>query len=337
MMLLSKFFSTHVKNINLLFYRLFLFLLFLVVGFRHNVGCDWGNYKNLFDYQHSLSLAAMAIKGEIGFVGLTKIIQYFNLTFTYLNVASALIFFFGLNVLAKRQKDPLTFLILAFPILIILLPMSGVRQGVAVGILCIALVCFMDKKLFKYLALVALATTFHTSSIVFLGLAPFVNSNFSFKRIFIAMLLLSPLLFLESVASNLSIYSARYLESDMDSTGAIFRVGILVVTSLYFFFFLRKKWEKSYPEDYQLVLIGSIAMLLCFSILALSTVVSDRLAMYLIPFQLIILSRIQFFPSKYRRLASIFPFVLLFSAFFVWAEFSVFFDQCYSPYAIKFL
>jgi hypothetical protein len=334
-MLLSKYVSTLGRDINLLFYRFYLFLLFLIVGFRDKIGCDWANYAKLFDYERSVNLGSMAIQGEIGFVALTNTLKYFNLSFTHLNVAISFIFFFGFHILAKRQKDPLTFLILAFPILIILLPMSGVRQGAAVGILCIALTCFMDKKLLKYIALVILAGTFHKSAILFLGLAPFIKSNFSFKSVFIAIIALTPLLFLESLNSILSVYTVRYLSSGLESSGAVFRLAMLVLTSLYFFVFLRKRWERDFPEDYKLILIGSLAMLICFPLLALSTTAADRLGFYLIPFQLIILARIQFFSGKYRQLATLFPFILIISTFLIWASFSDFFNACYSPYAMK--
>jgi len=332
----SSYISSAYISLNILFYRFFLFVLFLVAGFRDTIGCDWQNYEHIFNYQASIALAAMALKGEVGFYALTNTIKYFNLSYIHLNVACAFIFFYGFNVLAKRQKDPLTFLALAFPILIIGLPMSGIRQGAAVGILCIALICFIDKKVLKFIALVILATSFHTSAIVFLALTPFIKNSFSLKTIFIGTILLSPILLLESVANIFSIYSARYMDSEMDSTGAIFRLGIMVLTSLYFFVFLKTRWKRYYPEDYQLILMGAIATLLCFCFLALSTTAADRLGYYLIPFQLIILARIQFFPSKYRRLATIFPFLLIMSTFFIWAEFSSFFNSCYSPYAIKF-
>ena len=336
LMILSRFVSSSEKSLNLLFYRTFLFVLFIVAGFRYEVGCDWANYTHLFNYISSVGLATIAIQGEISFVAVNNIVKGFGLPFTYVNVVCAFIFFYGFNILAKRQKDPLTFLILAFPILIIGLPMSGIRQAAAMGIICIALVSFIDKKMYKYIFLVFLASTFHSSSLFFLALAPFMRSNLSFKRVFLAIIILSPLLLLESVTDVVATYSTRYLSSSMDSAGALFRVGILALSSLYFFLFLRKKWEKSYPEDYQLVLLGSLAMLGCFCFLALSTTAADRLGFYLMPFQLIIFSRIQFFPAQFRQLATLLPFALFISTFLVWTSFSSFFAACYSPYAIRF-
>ena len=59
---------------------------------------------------------------------------------------SSAIFFLGVHVLARRQPDPLGFLVLLFPILIINMPMSGIRQGAAIGLLCIAFVAFIDRR-----------------------------------------------------------------------------------------------------------------------------------------------------------------------------------------------
>lgn len=75
-------------------------------------------------------------------------------------------------MLARRQPDPLGFLVLLFPILIINMPMSGIKQGAAIGLICIAFAAFIDKKLFWFTAWTLLASTIHNSAIVFLLLIP---------------------------------------------------------------------------------------------------------------------------------------------------------------------
>ena len=53
---------------------------------------------------------------------------------------SSFTFFFGAHYMAQRQQNRIAFLILLFPVLIINMPMSGIRQASAIGALCIAFV-----------------------------------------------------------------------------------------------------------------------------------------------------------------------------------------------------
>ena len=86
-------------------------------------------------------------------------------------------FFWGIHVFAKRQPDPLSFLILTFPILIINMPMSGIRQGAVIGLICIALVHFSDCRPLKFIMWVLIASGFHLSAIVF------TSNSFFYRQI----------------------------------------------------------------------------------------------------------------------------------------------------------
>ena len=70
---------------------------------------------------------------------------------------------------------------------------------------------------------------------------------------------------------------SRYIDTGIEALGAVFRVGILELTALYFFLFVRKKWLLAGPLDYSLVSIGEIGMVLVPLILPISSVIVDRL------------------------------------------------------------
>lgn len=74
-------------------------------------------------------------------------------------------FFVGARMLERWQPNSLGFLILLFPILIINLPMSGIRQADAIGLMRIAFATFSDRKLLHFAAWDLLASASHSSAI----------------------------------------------------------------------------------------------------------------------------------------------------------------------------
>src|SRR5690606_36892243 len=125
--------------------------------------------------------------------------------------------------------DRLAFLVFLFPVLLVHIGMSGIRQAAAIGIVCIALTAFMDRRLIRFILLIGVASAIHSSAMVFLLLAPLVGGGYSRGRIFLAVLLAVPgtLILLSSAAAEVAI--SRYIDTDIDAAGAVFRVGLLLL------------------------------------------------------------------------------------------------------------
>lgn len=314
-------------------YPAVLFMLFLFTAFRFEVGCDWSGYYYQYQAQAYSSFSPGQKLGEPLWWAMIEGIQWLGLPYPWLNVIASAIFFFGVNVLARRQPDPLGFLVLLYPILIINLPMSGIRQGAAIGVICIAFVAFLDKRLLRFIALTVLATTLHNSAIVFLLLAPLVQGDYSKKRLALAGLLAIPgtLILLSGEAAQLA--TSRYVGTEVDSAGAVFRVGLLLITGLAYFWLLRRKWQLAYPVDYKLVSIGALLMLGMTLLLPISSVIGDRLGYYLVPLQTMIFARIPYLPIRASKaFYSAAPYLGLAFVFIVWTSMSGHFEKCYVPY-----
>jgi hypothetical protein len=102
---------------------------------------------------------------------------------------------------------------------------------------------------------------------------------------------------------------------------------------MYFFLFLKKKWMRTFPQDYSLASIGAIGMALAFLLIPISSVIGDRFGYYLIPIQAVIFARIPYLPFKSNHaLHSALPYLGLLLVFFVWTQISGHFQQCYIPY-----
>lgn len=314
-------------------YPFLLALLFVFSAFRLEVGCDWSGYLNQWNVQEISTLDLALRNTEPTWWAIIQGLQISGLSYPWLNVASSALFFIGIHFLARRQPDPLAFLVLLFPILIINMPMSGIRQAAAIGLICIAFVAFMDKNLFRFVAWTLLASTIHNSAIIFLLLVPLVGGNYTKKRLATAAVLALPgayvLLSGDAVQQGIS----RYVATGVDAAGAVFRVGLLFITGLGYFLVLRGKWKVSFPRDYKLVSVGALMMAASIGLVPYSSVIADRLGYYLIPIQTMIFARVPYLPIRtFRTFYSAAPYLALGLFFLAWTYVSKHFTLCYVPY-----
>lgn len=314
-------------------YYIVLFMLFTFSAFRYQVGCDWSGYYLQYLAAVNLEWSFVADSREPFWWAILGFIRDWGLPYPVANVISSGIFFIGVHVLARRQPDPLGFLVLLFPILIINMPMSAIRQGAAIGLVCIAFVAFIDRRPIRFFFWVALAAGFHASALIFMLLLPIAAGRYSRSRLALAAVLAIPgALFLATSESG-QVASSRYLGTGLEAFGGIFRVGVLGLSALYFFQFVRKKWEASFPKDYGLVSIGAIGMGLALLLIPISSVMGDRFGYYLIPIQAIIFARLPFLQfGSNRAFHTALPYFGLTGMFFIWTQISYHFQKCYVPY-----
>lgn len=308
-------------------------ILFLFSAFRYEVGCDWISYFFEYKVAESLDWSAIPALRQPIWWAILRGMHELGLPYLVANAVSSAVFFVGIHILARRQPDPLGFLVLLFPILIINMPMSGIRQGAAIGLICIAFTAFIDRRPLKFGLWVILAAGFHTSALIFLLLLPLAAGRYSRNRLIIGAILALPgAYYLTFSDFGLTAISA-YVGTDIESAGASFRVGMLTLSALYFILALRKKWMKAWPQDYPLASIGAIAMIVATFLIPVSSVIADRFAYYLVPIQILIFARIPFLPFQNgKRIHLALPYVGLFMVFVVWSQVSMHFQECYTPY-----
>ena len=237
-------------------------------------------------------------------------------------------------MLARRQPDPFSFLILLFPVLIINMLMSGIRQGAAIGVMCMAFVAFSDRRSLRFAALTGLASLLHARALVFLLLAPLALGRYSQTRLVLSALLAVPGLLLLTSGDAAEEAFARYIGTGVEAFGGALRVSLLVMTAGYFMIFHASNWQRISPRDYSLMHLGSLIMLTLPALLLVSSIMADRLGYYLIPIQAIILARLPWMPvAGYRGLHVAAPYLVLTIFFIGWASFSSLFHLCYLPYS----
>jgi hypothetical protein len=313
-------------------YYLALAFLFLFVAYRYEVGCDWAGYLRLYNSAAVLELGDALRMREPLFWAANALLHRWRLDYETINVVAAGIYFFGFHRIAVRQPDRLGLLILSFPILILHIPMSGIRQAMALGILCLAYCAFIDRKPVRYVFFVALAAGFHTSAIAFLAMAPFMFGQLSWRKAAICALAAAPILFLVADQSDFDMYTARYAPgSGPDAAGAPFRTGALAAGGLIFIFFLKERWRQNSPADFNLMLIGAVLLTAAFPIALASSVIGDRVGYYFSIFQMIILARIPYMIRNPMLHPA--PYLAAGAMLTVWIQSSSLFRVCYMPYS----
>ena len=333
-LLLCGFLSQGKRSLRNSLYYVCLLGLFVFAGFRYEVGCDWTGYLNIFNVAGRPEASDTARQSEVSFWALNDLLHYFDLEYPYINVVSSAAFFLGLHVLAKRQPNPLGILVLAFPVLILNIAMSAIRQGIALGILCFAYNAFIDKRLTRYIFFVALGATFHMSAISLLALTPFVQGEYTRRRIAFAGLLALPGLYFLLTTQSFEIYASRYIGSVVpEAAGAPYRTGLLALTGIVFLWFLDGKWKAQSIRDYKLVKLSSYMFIATFPVALFSSVIGDRFGYYLAPIQLIILTRLPMLvKGRNSAIVAFAPYAAGALILVGWIGFSQLFEQCYLPY-----
>lgn len=307
--------------------------LFLFSAFRFEVGCDWSGYLHQYNVQLRSTLQDAWGRSDPLWWALIEVQQLLGLSYPWMNVLSSAIFFCGAHVFARRQPDPVAFLILIFPVLIINMPMSGIRQGAAIGIMFLAFSAFIDRSLWRFVVWTLLASAFHASAAIFLLLTPFVWGNYSWQRLLLGGFLAIPGAWFLHGSDYAVVAISRYVDTGVDAAGAAFRGAAITLTGIFFIVFLRRLWVRGFPHDYKLAQLGALIMLIVLLVLPFSTVIADRLGYYLIPIQAMIFARIPFLAIQHERPVYIAaPYLGLLALFTVWTQTSDLFRACYLPY-----
>ena len=298
-------------------------LIALMIGLRFHVGGDWNQYEQLFAFARLSSAKQMLEFGDPAYQLLNLAVASLGWDFWLVNLISGSIFTWGLYRLAKTQPDPWLVMIAAIPYLVVVVAMGYTRQAVAIGILMAGLASLLrGGSVFRYAIYVAVAALFHKTAVVGLPLVIFVSGR---SRFFNALFVLASgaLLydfFLSSATDNLF---KNYVDAEYNSQGASIRVAMSAIPAT-LFLLMRKRFAMN-PREYIVwrnFAFASLALVVLLLVLPSSTVV-DRLALYILPIQLAVVSRLPRLGlgnGPGRLLAVGYSFAVL----FVWLNYAVY-------------
>lgn len=294
--------------------------LTLLIGLREEVGGDWFNYFPYLERSIGIPLAEVFQEDEPGYGLLNWIAANWGGSVYLVNTLCGLIFSIGLLQFCRAQPRPWLALTLAFPYLITVVAMGYSRQGVAIGLEMIALLALQRDRLLQFLGWIALAATFHRTVLVLLILpASTLSGSLRFSQLIRLLLLIGAAygLYTAVIAPDIDYYVQGYIEAQYQSQGALIRVVLCLLPALVF---LSNRRRFRLPADTQriwtLMSLLAVAAAIGLFTVASSTAV-DRLALYLIPLQIFVGSRIPdtrifgIAPASWNQLLIAFSFAVL--------------------------
>jgi hypothetical protein len=268
---------------------IYIFLIFFI-GLRHEVGGDWINYLLLLEsFDHYKNIKIFNFQ-DLAYVLLNRLAIETDFGIYLVNFLSAVIFCFGLITFCLAQPRPWLSLTVAIPYLVIVVSMGYTRQSAAIGIIMLAMLNLENRNLFRFIFLIFLASLFHKSALVILPFV-FFNKNNKFFTI-ILLFLITILLYILILQESINSLIAGYITDHMQSNGAEIRIAMNAFPALLFIYY-RKLFILSEAENSFWTWMSWFAIfLLILLIFYPSSTAIDRIALYWIPIQLFVFSRL---------------------------------------------
>ncbi|MBV8908397.1 MAG: EpsG family protein [Sphingomonas sp.] len=276
--------------------------LALFIGLRWEIGPDWPTYRSLFTFLHDRSLTELVGQSDPGFRGLVMLLQWQHAPFWVLNLICACIFSFGLAQFCTTLPNPWLGVLVAIPYLVIVIAMSALRQATAIGFIFLALRDMGTKPLWKSILWVLVASLFHASAFIVAVLIALSYTQSRAQAVIVLIASSIPAYYV--LFGTFDIYLRRYGQHRIDSGGVAFRVAMNAVPALILLIrgtrYFAPRGEEAFWRSIALLSLALIPALL----LVKSTTVVDRLSIYAIPLQILVLSELpgQFSTSSATRI-----------------------------------
>jgi hypothetical protein len=231
------------------------FIIMGMIAFKGEVGPDYFGYLHRYTYFDPVT-SFLKTKGEIGW--------YFVEYFTHINqwgyqMYTAFTGIIGLGFLIKAQHKIkyLGFLVFIYQLIFVQLGLSGLRQFIAVCILIYAIsICLFEnqKSIFKFIALILFAATFHISILAMGFVLPFL---FKLKKRHVLLIILLAVVgfSMQILEDSVDKYDTRYLEGTSVSAGAWVR---FIITTVIILLGIKKVNKKLYNLGITIIIFGAI-------------------------------------------------------------------------------
>lgn len=267
--------------------------LIAIVGLRYHVGGDWHNYELDFDLAHRQTLGELlSQRKEPGYAVAMWLAAQLDVDLWLVNLVMAVPFCWGLIQLCRQQPNPWLALLVATPFLIIVIGMGFSRQAAALGFLMAGLALYIRTGSLGGFVLLAIGGSFfHRTVLVFVPIIIIATGRSKMMSAMLGLVAIV-LIYFTVVSSSMEYYQQGYLQGRYDAAGANVRVLMNVLPALLLLLtkdrFYRSQREKTVWKTFAILsLMSGVALFV-----VTSSVIVDRLAMYLIPLQMFVLARI---------------------------------------------
>ncbi|MEO5566099.1 MAG: EpsG family protein [Luteimonas sp.] len=260
----------------------------LMMGLRHQVGGDWGNYLPLFRLTAKRTFMQVMARDDPGYYGLNWVVAHAGGDIHLVNLLCASVMMWGTVVFCRRQPHPWLALLVAVPYMLVVVGMGYTRQAVALGFALVGLTALGNGRVRAFVIWVSIGALFHKSAVLLLPIAALAASR---NRLLTALLVgvTTLLLYYLLLADSSEQLWVNYVEQKYQSSGGMIRVLMNVVPALLLVTF-RKRLVPDLRER-KLWLWMAVFALVCLPLVSMASTAVDRVALYLIPLQLYVFSR----------------------------------------------
>lgn len=255
----------------------------LVIGYRHEVGGDWGAYQRHFDEGSELLT-------DPGYKLLNEVVAALGGGIHEVNLACGAIFSYCLVRFCRDLPRPWLALTVAVPYLVIVVGMGYTRQAVALAFGMLAIAMLRRRAVAWFVVWVVVGATFHKTAVLLLPIAALSTSKNRYWTVLwvgvIAVLAYQTLL-----ADTAEELYATYINAEYQSEGAFVRAMMNALPGAVLLL-----WRRRFDLGRQTMLwrwlaIVSITLPIVLLVTAASTAV-DRMALYMLPLQLVVFSHL---------------------------------------------
>lgn len=325
--------SSQRLSINFLWILIFFFLIFFI-GFRYEVGGDWGAYLNYLNGLKGMRFEdGFSISSDPGYLLINWLAISLGFNIFTVNLICAIIFSTGLIVFCRSLPRPLLALVAAIPYMIIVVSMGYTRQGTALGFAMIGLVLLGRNRRLWFAVFILLATSFHKTAIILLPIAALAASQKKIQ-VFFWILIIFLAGYFSAFFSQIERLIQYYIQEEYQSEGAFIRLMMLFFPSL-----ILLTWPHRFLINPTELRLWKVCALISLALTALffvsnSSTAIDRIALYMLPIQLVVFSYLpEFFghSGEQRQWIVISSITYYLIVLLVWLNFA-FYSIYWQPY-----
>lgn len=298
-----------------------LVLFSMLIGLRHEVGGDWFSYLPQFLDAGALPFSEVLKGGDPGYYVVNWVVWHLGGSIYQVNLVCAFVLMGGTVVFCRSQPRPWLAMLAAVPYMLVVVAMGYTRQAVALGFALFALNALGNGRVRWFVVWIAFGATFHKSAVLLLPIAALAASRHRFLTL-VLVGITTALLYYLLLAESREVLWANYIEAQSESEGGLIRVLMNAVPALLLMVFA----DRLVPElqARRLWLWLSAFALLCIPLVPFASTAVDRVALYLIPIQLFVVSRLPALaPSSQGRTVLVAGVVIYYAAvLFVWLNYA---------------
>ncbi len=264
-------------------------LFALTIGLRFEVGGDWDAYLRYLNSASTMTLLEVLKSKDPGYVLINWLAVKLGGNIHWVNLFCGAIVMSGVVTFARQQPMPWLALMVAVPYLIIVVAMGYTRQAVALGFILLGLVALGDGRVRIFVFWVLIGAAFHRTAVLMLPVVGLAGSQSRLTSLAWAGMatLIGGYLFLFDSTDELW---TNYVEADYQSEGGLIRVLMNAGPAVLFLLFQR--YLQLNEDERRLWWWLSVVAIACIPLVIISSTATDRVALYLIPLQILVFTRL---------------------------------------------